>query len=1011
MKKKYPFVLATILAINSVQAQDNFTYTKMADSLLYPVNKSLITSGILYDRVVPFTSLHSFKNTDTSSYVHFTQAYSELRNAAYNNSSMIKVEKIDTASKGIYYASATVPIGVLYFDFHWIDTLAINKNLFYKGADSLLHDVAGRSSSPYFLKNITIASALPNDTLNFGNGIVKFKYISQLFVTNKGVTITNINADFGTGNQNLTSGSTITVNYGSSGKKTIKFTITYSNGQVATAYSKIFLRAPSPSNRYGSSKNADEYYDIDDTYGYQGYGETAKKYNRGRYGIYYHYTSPTSNTVEKVIRKPIIVLDGFDPEYKRDIDELFGVYLQYSPTTSDNFGENMRKKGYDVIVLDFPRKKIADIVLPPPFGTFENYQEQGADFIQRNAFVLVKLIEHINSKLAAIGSTEKLVVIGPSMGGLISRYALRWMEQNSKNHNCRLWISFDSPHKGANIPIGDQYFVDFYASKAGNEKAKKGRDVSLNSPAAKQMLLHHFSSNTITPSGATNFRDVWQTEIDNMGYPQNVRRLALLNGAINGITQGTACQNVFKVNAKLVISNVFFMFAGFINVAEGNIWFTGSNGSACQVFKGWAKVPPLWNATKSAAAPASSKSYDIVPGGYYDTQATLGGGTTYEFAHVPLLFGISMFFTGTTTITNSQVLNPLHSFIPTFSALGMNLTGKDLSENLYNRDLVCSGETPFHAYYAPTVNQEHITLTPENVAWITKEIDGIKQMSTVNYSTLYPMVKTAGSDPVCSSTSYQINNLPAGSSIIWTSSSPTVASITPSGNPAIITRQGLGSGTVTFTAVVTRPCGDPIALTKTLTIGSPYFPYSIDGASPASPSGGYTYALRTTPINKIVSDIVWSIPSGWSITLGQGTRDLRVMTGSASGNVSISFRDFCGTSFGTSKFVTIGPGGPLPDFVEPGNSTLQVSPNPSTNIINVSLMSNKLSKSPGSTTEKLGIYEIIVKDQSGITKKQTKYNGGASAVSINVQSLQPGVYYLNVYDGKLWRHTQVLVAK
>lgn len=284
MKRKILLLTGIFSGILTVTAQNNFTYTKMADSLLFPVNKSLITTGVLYDRVAPFTALHAFKNTDTSSFWHFVQAFSELRAATYSNSSMMQVEKIDTVSKG-YYADSTVPIGVLYFDFNWIDTLAINKNLFYKGTDSLVHDVIGRTGNPYLLKNITIASALPQDSLEYGNGTVKFKYVSQLFITNKSVSITSIQGDFGSGNQNLTSGNTVTVNYGSSGKKSIKFTVTYSNGQTATAYSKIFIKSPSVSSRFGEAKQANVYDNIIDTYGYQGYDETAKKYNTGRYGI------------------------------------------------------------------------------------------------------------------------------------------------------------------------------------------------------------------------------------------------------------------------------------------------------------------------------------------------------------------------------------------------------------------------------------------------------------------------------------------------------------------------------------------------------------------------------------------------------------------------------------------------------------------------------------------------------------------------------------------------------
>ena len=55
----------------------------------------------------------------------------------------------------------------------------------------------------------------------------------------------------------------------------------------------------------------------------------------------------------------------------------------------------MRDKGYDVIVLNFPT--IVDkIITINVFGLVLNYpvyRYQGADYIQRNAFLLVTLIE------------------------------------------------------------------------------------------------------------------------------------------------------------------------------------------------------------------------------------------------------------------------------------------------------------------------------------------------------------------------------------------------------------------------------------------------------------------------------------------------------------------------------------------------------------------------------------------------------------------------------------------
>lgn len=43
----------------STPVTTDFTYTKMVDSLMFPLNKSQITTGILYDRVYPFAGLHN----------------------------------------------------------------------------------------------------------------------------------------------------------------------------------------------------------------------------------------------------------------------------------------------------------------------------------------------------------------------------------------------------------------------------------------------------------------------------------------------------------------------------------------------------------------------------------------------------------------------------------------------------------------------------------------------------------------------------------------------------------------------------------------------------------------------------------------------------------------------------------------------------------------------------------------------------------------------------------------
>ena len=88
----------------------------------------------------------------------------------------------------------------------------------------------------------------------------------------------------------------------------------------------------------------------------------------------------------------------------------------------------------------------------------------GSDYMERNRLALVTLIEELNRQLQAAGSTEKIVVIGPSMGGQIARYALSYMEANGLAHNTRLLsIPLIRRTMAQTFPIGLQHFVKYFA--------------------------------------------------------------------------------------------------------------------------------------------------------------------------------------------------------------------------------------------------------------------------------------------------------------------------------------------------------------------------------------------------------------------------------------------------------------------------------------------------------------------------------------------------------------------
>ena len=301
---------------------------------------------------------------------------------------------------------------------------------------------------------------------------------------------------------------------------------------------------------------------ITSTIAYQGYDESQAYFGEGEYQLFL-------DNIDGVLDKPIIIIDGFDPGDERDISMLYNG-LNFN---GENLADILRDEGYDFIALNAPL-----------YTTDGKDIDGGADYIQRNAMVLVAFIDFINNE--KVGS-EELVIIGPSMGGLIARYGLSYMEQNSMDHETRLYISFDSPHLGANIPVCFQYLINYFAKEQDNTEAQVTVDNLLNSPAAKEMLIDHYSGHLLAgsefeqdptlllPVGAPNFRNAFQTELDNLGFPQNVRNVAMINGSGNATTIGIPGMSMIDTTLDLGNSLTTDISLNFAPAAGETINITG----------------------------------------------------------------------------------------------------------------------------------------------------------------------------------------------------------------------------------------------------------------------------------------------------------------------------------------------------------------------------------------------------------------------------------------------------
>jgi len=419
------------------------------------------------------------------------------------------------------------------------------------------------------------------------------------------------------------------------------------------------------------------------------------------YGNVYIYNS--KRTPGAPLVNPVIVIDGFDPDNTRNEDEIYEIM------NKNRLLETGRDRGLDFVVLD---PGGWDWGMSKGFG--------GAEYIQRNALLLEALIQKVNQ--VKVGSSP-LVVIGPSMGGLIARYALADMERRNIPHNTRLFVSFDSPQRGANIPLGDQYFLEYFADYSAEALANLNK---LKTPAARQMLVYsvsHFSdggSRSVDSkiARADDLFTPFYNELASLGYPKKLRKIALANGRGDGVGQGFNPGDPlvqYTYGAKEIVNCNLLIPGRTDPYIVGDTWAVGSYAT---IFHGnatcggvYAEKDPEWITLKVAVLP-----YDTAPGGSHDA--------TQQIADSSVEYG---------DVTTTR---PYAAFVPTVSALDINTT--DLFYNVAG-DANIYAKTPFDKIYFATApqsykldrfatttvmfnNEQHIDITAEKAQIFLNEI-------------------------------------------------------------------------------------------------------------------------------------------------------------------------------------------------------------------------------------------------------------------------------------------------
>jgi hypothetical protein len=508
---------------------------------------------------------------------------------------------------------------------------------------------------------------------------------------------------------------------------------------------------------------------------WQGYDEDRAYKGMFDLDIYYRNGINCLNG-EQPLKKPVILIDGFDPTDKRNTKNngLYARFLKYiddvnypiSDKKEVDFVEQVQRLGNDVILVDIPTYWVpntgniihldSNANTPPPGYTLDMGKliRGGGDYVERNGRTMVDLLIWVQAKMAAAGSTASIVLVGPSMGGQITRYALKYMEDRGIPHRVKLWISQDSNHEGATVPIGEQLVIATLANT--DEKTAKSRDRQLMCPANKQFIVDHFlhhidnltNLNIVQQNagGAPSFFNRYYNSIDSIGWPQLCRKVSIVSGGENGdaLNVPAASELAMRIKGTVIAHSVLSTIPIIFNLISNNTnkfdvfdikMFTAPKPNvlgevASVAIKGDSAINKRFYS--KGIALTRNQSIETVQSGFYRGYEELG-----TFIPRTKLQWSNQFPAGFALIKfDKEIISGIHAFQPTGSTLAY---GKGTNPNIYfgshfkwddnvtNYNLSCDKYIPFDAYMGPKdFSVLHDSIFYPQAQVIINEIQGIK---------------------------------------------------------------------------------------------------------------------------------------------------------------------------------------------------------------------------------------------------------------------------------------------
>ena len=677
-------------------------YQTAIKNLYSGLDEAKIHTGILMERAIPITNIECFNATDTCWYTtasDWVNSYMQIYyghlnpDEFYLDTNLLKYPQNETINNEI-------PFGILFYDYNTFSEEALkNGYIEFDTINSIISDISGHGINPYDINTCFVASPLIRKVIT---GTYTFNISNDLFLSNKFTDFDNISIDFGDGSgfKQIYLGSFNIVNYMDPGTKEIL--VIAQKGDLAYHAKATLNVVETITGKSGFSPD----------FGPEDFEDGNSSGITAEYAEWY-----ACDNDSKEIRKPYVIVSGYDPDDKnRFEDEDYKINL-YRVANRSGYLDKLREDGYDIILYR-SKNSLKSII--------------------SNAKNLVAFIEDINSRKT---SDNELVVVGASMGGIVVRYALTYMEYNNIDHQTKLFISMDSPQLGANVPLGFQHMFNGVAEvlkdlfplwvdidDAVNKKM-------LDGTAAKQMLLYHYTETSNNRAYPSSSRVSYLSNLQSIGnFPQDCRTIAISQGSGIGTTQG------FSSGTKVLEKDAAYTGGGLGAFTNMRLEFevrSVPNNSLATIFKmkvswqvcvriwvpfKWITVcdtPPGFPTVTLTKKVQYTKPYDNAPGskqGFHNLKVLK--------SDEPMVAGIGMDEI-ITFMENAGYFwhdNHYDCFIPTFSSLALNTSNPhihaknflksksnviELNDNTYfNFD----GENTslFDVLYLENINNSHI---------------------------------------------------------------------------------------------------------------------------------------------------------------------------------------------------------------------------------------------------------------------------------------------------------------